>query len=739
MLKKAILALVVVVAIVVVVVLVRGDTEGPPGPPDLRTTGPWVDRILISHEGSQAAGMSKLEAGDTDIWWMLSVTEPTSFQRIVDHPDLEYSFSYGHFTELMFNVAGPYFYDGRINPFWDAEIREAFNWLIDREYFVGDLLGGMGMPIYALDGRAFPEYDRYIDVLEAIEDHYEHDPDRARGIIHDRMEDLGAELIDEKWHFNGDEIVIKFIIRTDLYPPLYPAGGEYIASLMEWVGFETERMLLPFAPAIRIWQHDDPLSGTYHAVTGGWSIQQISRDKGYRFYTSDTRFVRPWARWMALEPPQEYFDVATRLYDREYGSMAERRELFEKALWMRMEFSPQILLADVAGVNPLRSNLGVRTDLSSGFGWGTVQTIHFIDDEGEPVIGGTVTGEQYLVLAEPWNPVDGSAAAADLNIFRNMLQERGLMPDGRDGLVHPWRIESAAVIVEEGLPVQKTHDWVTLDFAEDIQSPADAWVDWDALAQRFITVGEKVDPGSPYYDEDFDPSAHVKSVVYYPEDLYAVPMHDGSTLSLADIIMAIIVRFDRAKPDSAIYDEAEVARFEGFMASFRGVKIVSEDPLVIESYSRIWNLDAELNVTTWFPAYGVYSQFAPWHVIAIGELAEMDRALAWSRDKSTNLAVDWMDYTMGPSLQILSGYLDAAIAGNYIPYESTLGQYIATADAVERYANLRAWYEEVGNFWTTTAPFYLHSVNPTLGFVDLRRFEDHPDPIDRWLFLLEDL
>ena len=117
----------------------------------------------------------------------------------------------------------------------------------------------------------------------------------------------------------------------------------------------------------------------------------------------------------------------------------------------------------------------------------------------------------------------------------------------------------------------------------------------------------------------------------------------------------------------------------------------------------------------------------------------MDRALAWSSDKSTRLAVDWMDYTMGPSLQILSGYLDEAIESNYIPYESTLGQYITAADAAEWYANLRAWYEEVWHFWTTTAPFYLHSANPTLGFVDLRRFEDHPDPIDRWVFLLEDL
>lgn len=739
MVKKVLLALVAVVAVVVVIALVRGDTDGPPEPPEARTTGPWVDRILISREASQAAGLLKLEAGDTDIWWMLSITDSELFERIAEHPDVQYGFSYGHFTELMFNVAGPVFHDGTLNPFSDAEIREAFNWLIDRDYFVSELLGGMGMPIYALDGSAFPEYGRYPDVFEAVEDYYEHDPDRARDIIYNRMEALGAELQGGTWHYNGNEITIKFIIRTDLYPPLYPTGGEYIANLMEEVGFKVDRMLLPFTAAIGIWQRDDPLAGTYHAVTGGWSIDQISRDKGYRFYTSDTRFVRPWARWLALDPPAEYLEVARRLHDRDYETLEEREQLFEEALWKRMKFSPQILLADIAGANPYKSSMNVRTDLSSGFGWGVPQTIHFLDDDGEAVIGGIVKGEQYLVLVEPWNPVDGSAAVADLNIFRNMLQERGLMPDGRDGLLHPWHIESAAVTVAEGLPVVKTHDWVTLDFADEIQALADAWVDWDAVTQRFITVGEKMDSESPYYDEDFDASANVRSVVRYPADFYEVPMHDGSTLSLADVIMAIIVRFDRAKPESAIYDEGEVSRLEAFMAHFKGVKIVSEDPLIIESYSDQWFLDAEANVSTWFPAYGVYNQFASWHVITIGMMAEADLALTWSRSKSATLLVEWMDYTKGPSLPVLRSYLDGAIAGNYTPYGPTLGDYITEAEAAERYANLKAWDAKVGHFWTTSAPFYLCSVHPVAGIIELRRFEDHPDPIDRWMFLLEPL
>jgi len=739
MLKRVIVALVVVVAIVVVVVLVRGDTDDPPPPPEVRTTGPWVDRILIAREPSIAVGVRKLEGGDIHMWLTPAITDPVHYQTVREHPEIEYGFSYGAFVDLMFNVAGPYFHDGTLNPFSDAEIREAFNWLVDRGYIVGQFLGGMGEPIYALAGKEFPEYGRYPDLFEEIEEHYAYHPERAREIIHDRMHTLGAELLEGTWHYDGNKVEVNFVIVTDWNESLYPGGWQYVAEQIESAGFSVNRIPRTSSAALAIWMATDPLDGTYSIVTGAWGFAAIPRDEGQRFYASDTKFVRAWPRWLALDPPEEYLRVAKRLYERDYTDMSEREELFEQAAWMRMEFSPQVLLADIAGVSPWRTDLNVMTDISIGFGWGMVQTIHFLDEQGEPKVGGTVSARQGSMFVDAWNPVDGSGVVADLGIFRHILQEAGLMPDGRDGLVHPWRIERAEVTVNEGLPVTKTHEWVTLDFADGIQTPPDAWVDWDATAQRFITVGEKMDPESPYYHENFDSSAKLKSVVYYPDGFYDIPMHDGSALSLADIIMAMIIRFDRAKPESDVYDESEVSRLEAFMAHFRGVKIVSEDPLIIESYSNQWFVDAEASVMTWFPAYGYYNQFAPWHVITIGKMAEAHKTLSWGANKAAGLNLQWMDYTKGPSLPILRGYLDAAADDRYIPYEPTLGKYVGEEEIVERYDKLKDWYDQRGHFWTTTAPFYLSSMSPLDGSIDLMRFEDHPDPIDRWMFLLEDL
>ena len=694
--------------------------------------GAWVDEVIIREEVDTAAAVSKLEAGDIDWWIMLGITDPALFERIMVHPEIDYRFSYGAWAEIMFNTAGPVFRTGVLNPFYYPRIREAMQWLIDRDYIVGELLGGMGAPIYALPGRKFPEYARYGHIIEEIEEYYAHDPARAKEIITREMEAIGAELIDGVWHYEGTKVELRFIIRVDLYEPLFPAAGDYVADLLEELGFAVHRMYLTGPEAFAIWIPRDPLDGDYHLYTGGWGMGVIPRDWGGHFYARDTKHLRPWPRWLALEPPAEYEEVARRLYERDYTTMEEREELFEKALWMGMEFSGQILLADIAGAHPFRHDLNMALNVAGGAGAGWAQTIHF-HEEGEPVPGGTVRAEQYFVFAEPWNPVDGTGASADLVHYRDALTEEGLMLDPRDGLAWPWRIERAEVYAVEGLPIDITHDWLTLEFVPEIRVPPDAWCDWCAVNQVFITCEEywQEHPGRE--------TAKIKSVVYYPENLFDIPMHDGTTLSLADFIMSWIYTFDRAKEESPIFDEAAVPGFKAFMENFRGVRIVQEDPLIIESYTNLWYLDAEWNVSPWWPSYGIYGIFAPWHVMAISWLAEAAKELAYGSEKAELLGVEEMDFTKGPTLPILERYLLQALEEPFIPYEPTLGKYITPEEAIDRYTKLHAWYEEKGHFVVSTAPFYLEAVHPIEKIIHLKRFPDHPDPADRWLFLLEPL
>ncbi|HOA35616.1 MAG TPA: ABC transporter substrate-binding protein [Bacillota bacterium] len=732
MFKRSFLLLLALMMVLVLVIAGCGEKEEALG------TGALVDEVVYSLEESPAAAVSKLKSGESDIY-ANSVTDPDLFDEILASDEILYEYNYGSYRELSFNTWGPTFEDGRFNPFHIPEIREAFNWLIDRNYIVEEYLGGLGAAKYTVLGTTFPDAAiRYPHIVKEIEEHYAHNPEKAKEIVTQKMEEANCELVDGKWHYNGEKIEIKMLIRSD--SPPNPAAGNYVADLVEDVlGFEVERMERTGTDASPIWYGAHPKEGLMHIYTGGWISSAIPRDQGSIFDQMYTHRVMASPLWTVLEEDlkdfPEFDEASRKLRFKEFTNMEEREELFKTALWEGMKFSPRIWLVDVAGANPYRSDVKVACDVAGGIGdpsW--VFTAHRHKD-GKPVPTELLRVELPNMLVEPWNPVEGSSWSYDMYFTRRAVGGAGTIPDPRDGLYWPLRIEKAEVVVEEGLPVVKTHDWVTLEFASDIEVPLDAWADWDPEEQRFVTVEER-------FGEE-GTTALRKTVVHYPDNLYETPLHDGSKLSLGDFILAMIMTFDRGKEASPVFDKAEQAGLEAWLDTFKGVKIVSEDPLVIETYSDMWYMDAELNASdptdTWYPQYGTYAWSGYWHMIALGWMAEAEKSLAFSQDKSDDLGVEQMDYTKGPSLPILEECLEKAIADNFIPYEPVLGEYISAEEATERWSNLKAFYEEWGHFWVGTGPYIIKSVHPVEKQVVLTRFADYPDPADRFFFFLEDL
>jgi len=709
------------------------DPIEPEPPPH---TGAWVDEVIITVEESPQAAVLKLKMGILDIYTSPTVTTGI-VEEIGDHPDVEYVIDYGSFCEFRFNTyrnpitKEPVFRDGRLNPFAIPEVREAVNWLIDRQHIVDEYLDGRGVPRWTALGTRFTDHlVRYPQIVTAIEEYYAPDPDKAAAIINAEMQKLGALRVGGMWYYKGQPVEIIIVIRSD--NPPFPAAGHYIADRLEALGFTVTRLLRTGPEAIPLWW-GDPADGLCHIVTLGWRTSAVPRDQvGTLVQMHTHRYASPW--WAILEEQlldfPELAEAARRLTDKEFTSMEEREELFETALWEAMRFSNCVWLADIGGITPFRHNVALAADVAGGVYdpmW--AHTIHFHDD-GEPLAGGTLRMAMHRLLLLPWNPVDGSAWWYDLFVVRRALGDAGTLPDTRDGLHWPQRIQAAKVYVRDGLPVDVTHDWLTLEFVPEIVVPPDAWADWDAVEQRFITVAERSPQGA---------TAVRKSVVTYPADIFAVPLHDGSTLSIGDFVMSMIMAFDRGKEASPIYDAGHKGAVAGFLNTFKGVRIASLDPLVIETYSDIWHLDAELNVATWFPTYGTYSWTGFWHMITVGWLAEKNAELAFSHGKAGALGVEWMDYTRGPSILILKKWLDWAAAENYVPYAPTLGQYISADEATERWANLQNWYADKGHFWVGNGPFYLEAVYPEEKIVHLKRFEDYPDPSDKWLFLLQPL
>ncbi len=785
-------------------------TTPPPTPTPKPHTGAWVDEVVVSTFDQEQA-IARLKAGDVDIY-ADTLTDPDLLKEVKSNPDLEAAqTATGSMVDIHVN---PTEFKEGFNPFHDPKIREALHWLLDREYVAKNIQGGLATPMYTALSPNMPEYVNIIDTMKALEAKYRYNPEKGQQVIADRMKALGAEMKDGKWYMNGEPVVVHFLIRTDLWKN--KQIGDLFSDQLEKAGFTVDRQYKTRDETSPIVFGSDPTDGTWNLYIGGWGNSAIPRDESSNWGFFYTKLGIGVPLWQAYNPPKEAFEIAKKLWNGQYDTIQERTELMRKAAEMFTAWNTHMFVVMLTGFQPYRKGLSVAYDLAAGIGGSDLwpYTIRWADKTG-----GTVKFAEKSLFIDPWNPVDGSNWAYDLAV-QAATNDKGVFMDPYTGLARPERVEKAEIDVVKGTPVQKTLDWVDLKFVDKIDVPGDAWVDWDAKAQKWITADEmnakiqaakdKVDKAkatakdlaskvetidensvktyladlAKAYGVDVDVEAYFKdkdaakaltdkvaeinkaddkaaalaaygvdflsqqdaatfdlagkdlyktakmvSIVTYPKDLFQkVTWQDGSHLSVGDFVYNMILTFDRGKKDSAIYDESAADNLAAYLSHFKGVKIVSTDPLTIATYDDgVATLDAENLVTTWFPQHA-----QGWDVLSIAAAAEADGKLAFSSDKADKKKAEWTSFIAGPSLKILAQYLDEAAKNNTIPYAPTLKKYITTDEAKTRYANLQKFYKEYGHFWVGNGPFILTQVDTTNKTAVLKRYEAFSEQSDKW-------
>ena len=695
------------------------EVEKEPEPVD--RMGGWLDTVIFVEEPETDAAISRLEAGDIDVY-AYNISEPDPAQRIFDSEILAYQVAYGNYNDLRFMPsAGPEFSDGRLNPFFSDKIREAMNWLVDRAYIADEITGGLAVPRFVPINYASKDAAVLADTIAAISLKYAHNPDKAVEIITAEMEALGAEMVAGKWQYNGEPVVLIGLIRVE---DERLEIGDYVSNLLEDIGFEIQRDYKTSAEASPCWLRGDPEEGCAHFYTGGWVSTQISRDAATNFSFFYTPDGLPFPPWQAYSPSDEFYEVSSRLNNSDFATMDERAELMARAADLALVDSQAIWLKDDTGVAPHAANVSLASDLSGSIYGSRLwsQTIRFTDQ-----VGGSMTIAMPSIMTEPWNPIAGTNWVYDMMPMRG-VQSAAVVPDPFTGLFLPQRLESAEVYVQTGLPVEQNLEWAALEFVDEIAVPEDAWSDWNAETQTFITAAERFPEGA---------TALSKVVMSYEADYFdKVKWHDGSPVTIADHVMYMIMWFDVAKEASPIYDAAQVPNMDTFMSAFKGWKIASENPLVVEFYTDAYQLDAENNVTNLRAAspanYANRGFEAGWHGIVPGWLVEANGEAAFSADKAEELGVEWMSYLAGPSIDLLKAQLDAAQAENLIPYEPTLGQYITVEEAEARYTNLQEWVRRYGHFWVNTGPYFVQKAFPVEGTLILQHNPEYADPANKW-------
>ena len=701
-------------------------TQEPTAEPTTRRGG-WLDEIVVSVVDGDSA-VSQIQAGTIDFF---SFNLASSAFPAIQEAGLASTQSLGGYYGISLNPA--VFTDtSRLNPFSNRKIREALNWLIDRNYVNQEIYAGGSMPKLLPITTQLVEYTNLIDTARALESKYAFNPDRAKEVIDAEMPGMGAELgSDGKWQFNGVPVTLTFIIRSDGDGTRQPMG-DYVSNQLESIGFTVDRQYKTSSEAFNIWQGTPAADGQWHLYTAGYNPAGLGslRDEAANIQQSYLNTsIQAGEPFISNVSDPEFQQLGDDLAQGNYASKEERDAMMARALELSMEDSLFVWVIDQRVYSPYNENVQVTFDLATGPESTNVgpYNLRFKDQEG-----GTMKIGTNDLFTQPWNTVAGSNWVWDAHVMRmttmgtsNAGGGGGLMADPYTGLAYPQRIASAELVYKEGLPIRQNLDWLTVTAAPQIDVPEDAWVDWDATEQRFITAGEKFPDGL---------TANVKSVVVYPDDLFeTVKWHDGSPISVGDFVMNFIQGFDPAKPESPIYDESLALSVDAALVAFKGYRITSTDPLTIESYTDAYVNDAELNVAPLWPqsAFGLTGENG-WPILAISNLAEANGELAYTQDKSDAAQIENTSWVGGPSLEILVKYLDQAASESYIPYEPTLGEYVTKEEADLRYANLKQWYEDHGHFWVGTGPYYLDQVFTTEKSAVLKNNEEFVDTADSW-------
>jgi peptide/nickel transport system substrate-binding protein len=697
--------------------------EVEPTPEPVTRTGAWVDTVIFVEEPSPDAAVTRILAGDIDLY-AFSISEAPIAERIYASDELSYYISYGSFNDITFNPV-LILEDGSLNPFGDPQIREAMNMLVDRDYICQEITGGMAVPRYVDVQLASSDRARLADVIAEMELKYAYNPDKAEEIISGRMVELGAELVDGVWTYEGEPVEIVALIRIE---DERLEIGDYVSNQLEDIGFTVTRDYKTSAEASTCWISSDPAGGCFNFYTGGWVSTSISRDEASNFASYYTPLGWGIPLWQAYDPSDEFFAVAEALANSDFETYDERIDMLKEVIPLSMEDSVRIWLKDDAGIATQRADLSLASDLS-GSTYGAALWPYTLKYDG--MVGGSVTIGMPSMMTQAWNPVAGSNWVYDMMPIRG-TETHAVIADPFTGLSRPQQLATAVVTAETGLPIGKTLDWVELEFVDEVVVPDDAWSDWDAENQVWITAAERFPEGA---------TSKIKVTMTYRDDFPEnTTWHDGSPFTIADMMFMMILNFDQPKEASPVYDEGTVPGFDSGMLAFKGFRWISTDPVVLEYYTDAYALDAEENVNqyrAWYPSEagtsaGYAQGTAAWHNMVPSWLAEANGEMAWSDDKAAALEVDQTNFLAGPTVEIQLAKLDEAIAGAIIPYEPTLGDYITAEEAVARYENLKTWVERTGTFWIGTGPFYIQKAFPVEGTLVLQRNPNFPDLADTW-------
>lgn len=649
--------------------------------------GPAVDRLYFKAFNVDRAPLD-LEAGQMDLYYFnLKIAAARSLR---DKEGIQLYEAPASTISLILNPApAP---EGKLNPFALQTVRQAMQRLIDREFVAREIYQGQASPMYTNVASTDFDYLTIFDVIQQADLRY--DPEYARQQISDAMRGAGAELVDDVWHFNGQPVRLKFIMRVE---DERREVGDLIRITLQEAGFAVAANRQTFAPAIQTVYASDPAQFEWHLYTEGWGRGSPNR---YDFGGINS-FYAPWLGnmpgWKEVGfwhyENESLDELGEKLFKGDFADQAERDDIYREMTRIALDESVRIWIATVMNAFPIQADvIGITQDLAAG-----PRGLWSLRSAYQPGRDELTVGHLWVWTERTtWNPIGGLGDVYSSDIWRQ-LQDPAMWNDPFTGIPGPFRI---------------SYEVETAGPASTLAVPADA-IMWNADQGRWTQIGEGVTATS--------------KVVYDYSKYFQAPWHHGQPISMADVLYSIYQRHDLSyNPDKARIETVIATTSRPFLETIKGYRVLDENQ--IEAYVDFWHFEQN-----YIASYSIPSGLSsPWELLyALDELVFNQRRAAYSDTAAGRYNVPWISLVLDRDARLVrKAMLDlrrtetVPMAVFTLPSADGETRLVSREESVERYTAVLNWFDAKGHMVISNGPFTLERYDPPAQFAELTAFRD---------------
>lgn len=581
--------------------------------------------------------------------------------------------------------------DGQLNPFSIKEVRQAMQYLIDREFIANDIYQGRALPMYT--NISPTDYDQLtiFPVVSQANIHY--DAELANQMIDEAMTAAGAVKEGDVWTYEGNPIQIKIVTRVE---DERRDIGDLVRASLEQAGFQVAPQYQEFGPATLAVYASDPKAFEWHIYTEGWSRGAPVRydDAGIN------QFAAPWLGNMPGWQEVGYWqyenetldELGQKLYRGEFSSQEDRDALYQQMVDLALDESVRVWLATALQSFPVRSDVEDMTlDIVSGPRNQLALRSAEIPGRDDIKAGNLWVWNERTT----WNPVGGFTDAYSGDIYKNMIDPPLIN--------HPFT----------GLPEAFRADFTVETAGPDgtLEVPADAVV-WDAAADAWVPV----EPGT---------TAKSKVTFDYSKYLDTTWQH-GEPITMADVIYPIAQGYEIAYDEDKVQIETAIGiTSRPLLETFKGY-VIGET--TVDVYVDYWHFEDGYIASYASPS----SVSTPWEVLAAMDDVVFDkRTGAYTDTTAARFSVPWLSLVTESDARLVLRSIKEFGRTGAIPegvFDINGTTIVSEDEAKARYDAVNEWFEQTNLLMIANGPYELTRYDPPSQFAQLDAFRPEGYP-----------